>query len=273
MYIRYSGINIHVNTLINDPNSSKSLFMLHGFSGSSDDWSDIAPNINTDYNIYLVDLPGHGKSDSPNEISFYTASSITGQIKEVIKNFKSNHNVIAGYSMGGRAALSFAVKNSALLKGLILESSTAGIKEAEFREERIAKDETLADFIEEKNIEEFVDYWMNLDIFKTQRRFLQNKQQEIKNLKLKNNRNGLANSLRGFGTGRMPQLFDDLKYLDIKTLLISGELDTKFTEINSEMSKILPKAEHSVIKNAGHNTHLEEPAEFISVLNKFLKQL
>jgi 2-succinyl-6-hydroxy-2,4-cyclohexadiene-1-carboxylate synthase len=80
----------------------------------------------------------------------------------------------------------------------------------------------------------------------------------------------LKNSLLGFGTGKMPALFDDLKNITCKTLLITGELDTKFTDINSELVNLFPKAEHRIIKNAGHNTHLEETKTFIKTVNNFL---
>jgi 2-succinyl-6-hydroxy-2,4-cyclohexadiene-1-carboxylate synthase len=83
----------------------------------------------------------------------------------------------------------------------------------------------------------------------------------------------LANSLRGSGTGKMKPLYEYLKNIRAKVLLITGELDTKFTDINSGMGKLFPNAKHEIIKNAGHNTHLEEPERFIGILNDFLKNL
>lgn len=273
MFIKYSDIVLNVDTVINNPASSQSLFLIHGFTGSSNDWLNVVHDIDKHFNIYMVDLPGHGRSDSPDDIFLYTAESISEQLKEIIRSVNSVDNIICGYSMGGRAALSFAVKNNAMLKGLVLESSSAGIAEAELREERIEKDEALASFIEEKSIDTFVDYWMSLDMFNTQRRFSEEKRSKIRDAKLCNNKKGLTNSLRGFGAGIMPPLYEEIRFFDTRTLLISGELDTKYTEINSVMVKIIPNAEHIIIKNSGHNTHLEEPQKFISVLNNFLKQL
>ena len=53
-------------------------------------------------------------------------------------------------------------------------------------------------------------------------------------------------------------------------LAIAIKLDSKFTDINAEMVKLFTDAKHKVIKNAGHNTHLEEPQKFIDEINKFL---
>ena len=88
---------------------------------------------------------------------------------------------------------------------------------------------------------------------------------------MQNNKTGLINSLRGFGTGLMLPLFDNLKRINCKTLLITGELDTKFTEINKEIVNLFPNAKHEIINNAGHNSHLEKPEKFAEVVNEFLK--
>ncbi len=125
-------------------------------------------------------------------------------------------------------------------------------------------------FILNNPIEKFIEYWMDLDIFSTQKRFSNQKLDEIKKSKLSNNKIGLANSLKGFSTGKMPNYYSDLKTFLPETLLITGELDSKFTDINIEMASLLPNSTHEVIKNSGHNTHLEEPKKFIESVNRFL---
>ena len=70
----------------------------------------------------------------------------------------------------------------------------------------------------------------------------------------------------------MPPLFEDLKNIKIKTLLISGELDEKFSTISLNMSRLIPVSENVIIKGSGHNTHLEKPWEFVNKVNNFLKQ-
>jgi 2-succinyl-6-hydroxy-2,4-cyclohexadiene-1-carboxylate synthase len=83
----------------------------------------------------------------------------------------------------------------------------------------------------------------------------------------------LANSLQGFGTGRMGYFGNEIDQINCPVVLITGELDTKFTKINSVLKKNFPNAMHKIIKNAGHNTHLEEPGRFVKVVNNFLKSL
>jgi 2-succinyl-6-hydroxy-2,4-cyclohexadiene-1-carboxylate synthase len=249
------------------------IIFLHGFTGSSKDWEEITPDIDKDFYPIAIDLIGHGESESSKDIKDYSCASQIEQLLEVIKKITDDKIILAGYSMGGRLALSFAAKHQEMLKGLILESSSPGIKEDNLREERLKHDNKLAEFIENHSINEFVDYWMTLDLFKTQKRLSVEKLKSVREYKLKNDKIGLANSLRGFGIGEMPPLFDDLKNIKINSLLITGELDEKFCKVNSSMSLAIPNVKHHIIKNAGHNVHLEYPGEFVNVINYFLKEL
>jgi 2-succinyl-6-hydroxy-2,4-cyclohexadiene-1-carboxylate synthase len=270
MFIKYSDIQLNIETFINNETSRESVFFLHGFTGCATDWVPVVSLLDKKYNYYLVDLVGHGTSDSPKGKHYYSIDSIVNQLKVIIPALSNNKIVLAGYSLGGRIALNFALQNASLLSGLILESSTYGIIEEDLRKERIRQDEILADFIDNNPIDKFIDYWMNIDLFNTQRRFSNEQLSRIIGHKLENNKTGLSNTLRCSGTGSMKPLYDKLIDIPVKTLLISGELDTKFTDINAEMVKLFTNAEHSIIKNAGHNTHLEEPLRFAEEVNKFL---
>jgi len=247
------------------------LIFLHGFTGSANDWKKTAGLVDDRFNKIAVDLIGHGKSDTPIEVDKYSAFSKNSQLLDITNHFTKENVILVGYSMGGRAALSFATNHPDKIKGMILESTSAGIEDPAEREERIKSDEELAEFIETNSIENFIDHWMNLEIFGTQKRFSNDLLQKLRMEKLQNSPIGLAQSLRGFGTGRMPYLGNKLSLLDFPVLLITGELDSKFTQISQELVKKFP-ANHQIIKNAGHNSHLEEPDKFAKTANRYLNQ-
>jgi len=270
MFIKYSDIQLNVESVKNNDSAEGSVFLLHGFTGSSCDWMPVVPFLDKRFNYFLVDLIGHGRSESPKDLFYYCTGSIVNQLNEIILILSGKKSILCGYSLGGRVALNYAFKYGLNLNGLILESCSGGIKDNILRQERIIQDEKLASFIESNPIETFIDYWMNIDLFTTQKRFSSEERAKIREQKIANNRTGLANILREFGTGKMDSVYDLLNNIGIKTLLISGELDTKFTSINNEMVKLFPNADHINIKNAGHNTHLEEPRCFIEVINNYL---
>lgn len=246
------------------------IIFLHGYTGSAEDWNFTINQLPNEYLPIAVDLIGHGKTESPAEIIHYSATSQIEQLKRIIEMLGFSEVVLCGYSMGGRLALSFTLEHPKLVESLILESSTPGIRDESERKQRIDSDNEIADMIVNKGINHFIKYWMNIPLFETLKKLPPNKYQEIIETKLNNNRAGLANSLRGFGAGIMPDNWDKVKNLAKKTLLITGELDDKFTSINRNMLNLLPNAEHRIVSACGHNVHLENPEEFTILVNQFL---
>ena len=270
MRIKYSDIFLNVNKPADFKNDLINIFFLHGFTGSSEDWNFVLPGIDRRFNKFTIDLIGHGKSDSPNDKSLYSWELQVEQINKIISHFTEDKVIVAGYSMGGRLALSYAQTYPERILGLILESTSPGIKEKQKRENRIKEDEKLAEFILSHSIEEFINMWVDKDIFTTQLRFSEERRNEIKKAKMQNNRIGLSNSLKEFSTGKMPYFYEWFKNFNVSTLLLTGQLDTKFTSLNTSIVNKFPAAEHKIIKNAGHNVHLEEPEKYLTAVNNFL---
>ena len=81
---------------------------------------------------------------------------------------------------------------------------------------------------------------------------------------------GLANSLAGMGTGAQSWIGDDLQAITVPTLLVTGERDKKFIDISDEMATRINSAVRVDIGHAGHAAHVENPAEFNSVVREFL---
>ncbi len=53
----------------------------------------------------------------------------------------------------------------------------------------------------------------SIPLFETQKRLAQNVQEAVRKERLANNQKGLANSLRGMGTGAQPSWWNELKNL------------------------------------------------------------
>ena len=272
MIITSDSVKINFEHFNSFDKQKDTVLLLHGFTGSLEDWRDIYTNLDERFNYVGIDLIGHGKSDSPTEIENYEAESLVIQIENVLDHLSVKKVILLGYSMGGRVALNFAVSHPQKIKGLILESTSAGIKNEKDRIERIESDEELASYIEENGTEKFAERWMDQDIFNTQRRFSDEKLQKIRNRIAQNSKTGLANTLRGFGAGKISYLVENLNLIQCPVLLIAGELDTKYCELNAELVHKIPNAKHIVIKNAGHNTHLEEKDRFNRVVKDYLIQ-
>jgi len=270
MNIPFDKFSLFLNTDYFFPEKPTIVF-IHGFTGSSSDWLEIIPQIDNCFSVIAIDLIGHGNSTSPNNSELYEISSVNKQIKKIIEVLQLDKAIITGYSLGGRVALNFANEYPNIVKGLILESTSAGIIDAKERCERYQSDLLLSKKIINEGMEKFVEYWMNLPIFSSQKSLPKEKLNDIRIAKLNNNPTGLSNSLIAFSNGKMQPLYDHLCNLNFPVLLLTGELDTKYCDINSEMNSLLPISEQIVVEGAGHNIHLEMPSDFVILVNRFLR--
>ena len=129
MEILSQNISLNVELFSEFDPVKDSLIFLNGFTGSANDWKKTAELIDDRFNKIAVDLIGHGKSDTPIKVDNYSASSINLQFMDIINHFTKGKVILLGYSMGGRAVLSFAINHKDKIKGMILESTSAGIKD------------------------------------------------------------------------------------------------------------------------------------------------
>ncbi|MEK5390377.1 MULTISPECIES: 2-succinyl-6-hydroxy-2,4-cyclohexadiene-1-carboxylate synthase [Heyndrickxia] len=246
------------------------VILLHGFTGDTSTWNFLAEYLKKQFKVVLVDILGHGLTDSPKNPARYDIELVADDIKEIIDRLAFKDVSIIGYSMGGRLAITFAQKYPERTKHLILESASPGLASENDRIARRKQDKILADKITAEGIESFVDYWTNIALFQTQKSLDPSIQNSIRMQRLSNNPTGLANSLLGMGTGSQPSWWDSLTNLTMPILLITGALDQKFCNIAVEMKNRLQHAEWITIPNAGHAIHVESPKKFGTIVMEFL---
>lgn len=246
------------------------LLLLHGFTGSAASWEGHIPAFAHRFRVLTVDILGHGRSDSPTEANRYAMPRIAADLIALLDDRQINQTAVLGYSMGGRLALYLACHFPKRFSKLVLESSSPGLASAAARTARCQQDEALADWIEASGVELFVNRWETLPLWHSQQQLSQETRQNLRQQRLQNNSVGLANSLRGMGTGAQPSLWAHLPTLTLPTLLVVGELDSKFVSINQEMVAKLPNGRLHIIPQAGHTTHLERPSAFYTAVEDFL---
>ncbi|MDX2075975.1 MAG: 2-succinyl-6-hydroxy-2,4-cyclohexadiene-1-carboxylate synthase [bacterium] len=243
------------------------VLILHGFTGDGASFIGNLPHLINNYRLIAPDLLGHGITESPQDPARYRIENAVADLASLLDYLKITSCPVLGYSMGGRLALALAIFHPERVSKLILESSSAGLELAQERLARITSDESLAERIITGGIESFVAEWENLPLWKTQSPALREKLRENR---LKNNPLGLANSLRGMGTGAQPSFWDKLGALAMPTLLITGAEDDKFTRIAHQMGEKIPDVRIETIPNAGHTVHLEAPEAYQHIVADFL---
>ena len=246
------------------------VLLLHGFTGHGGSWAAAGERFAAaGYYVVAPDLLGHGRSPYPSSSTRYEMAHAVNDLKSLLDRSVIGAVHLLGYSMGGRLALFFALSYPEMVRSLTLVGASPGISSEIERTERRDRDDALADRIERDGIAAFVDYWTALPLWGSQKRNLSAAQRrQLKEQRLQNRPEGLANSLRGMGTGAQSPLHDRLASLAGPALLLVGEEDGKFVAVNRQMATRMPKARLVVVPGTGHAAHLERPDVFAcAVLN------
>ncbi|MEO1377066.1 MAG: 2-succinyl-6-hydroxy-2,4-cyclohexadiene-1-carboxylate synthase [Cyanobacteria bacterium J06635_10] len=253
-------------------NSNKPLIIfLHGFMGNIHEFDEAISLLSNDFNCLNIDLPGHGNTQVLGDDDCYTMAQVANALIQLLDELKVKQCFLVGYSMGGRLGLYLTLHFPQLFNKIVLESASPGLFTEKERLERIKRDgqiaRKLARSIQRDDFLKFLENWYHQPIFgniKNHPRFewmLENR--------LQNNPLELAKSLRFMGTGVQPSLWDKLKDNQVPLLLLVGEKDLKFIDINQKMTQVNDLCQLQVIENAAHNIHLENTVVFVENIRDF----
>jgi 2-succinyl-6-hydroxy-2,4-cyclohexadiene-1-carboxylate synthase len=269
MRLDIDGLGVNVERWGSGP----PVVLLHGFTGSASGWAEVASALAPEFELIAIDIVGHGQTDAPEDLERYAMRRVVDDLASTLRALGHERATWLGYSMGGRTALQVAVHRPDVVSALILEGGTPGLATEEERVARVASDEVLAQNVLRDGVEAFIDFWQEVALFASQKRMPRERQDRVRAGRLRNRAIGLANSLRGMGTGSQEDVRDRLAGVRVPAFLITGALDTKFTELAREMAERLPDATLAVIDDAGHAAHVERPDEFAALVLDFLRRV
>ena len=262
------GLHLHVARGGDGP----PILLLHGFTGSTRSWESLTAALDR-YSTIAVDLPGHGRSSAPPEPARYALRRFADDLAATLDALQVDRAAVLGYSLGGRAALLFALAHPARVAALVLESVSPGVGDADERAARLASDAVLADTIERDGIPAFVDEWERLPLWASQTSLSQTTRSRLREQRLANDARGLANSLRGAGAGVDASMLERIADIGVPTLLIAGVLDTKYAALARTLEARIPDARLALVPDAGHAVHLERSAVFADLVTRFLDEV
>lgn len=108
------------------------LFLLHGFTQSSISWYPFIADYEKDFEVYLVDLKGHGKSGPFIEI--LSLKSAAEELDALIKHLRLDHLDAIGYSYGGEILFQLALLHPGLIRSMVIIGSCGSWNAADFPE-------------------------------------------------------------------------------------------------------------------------------------------
>lgn len=256
-----------------DPASHRLILLLHGFGASSFTWEKVIDPLSEDALVVAYDRAGFGFTERPTAWSDTNPYSAEGQkqvISAFLKEFGSDKEIVlVGHSAGGLLAADFAISNPGAIDKLVLFAPAIGTAGGgNFFSWLFAVPQInhlgplLVSSISTSGLQILYDSYHN--------------QQLITDETL----NGYTAPLQIVGWERgfwefvkAPRNTElELGKLNVPTLIITGDDDRIVpTENSIKLSQELSNvAELVVIENSGHLSNEENPAEFVSALEKFI---
>jgi len=229
------------------------LLFLHGASGAPA----IMPfmeKLAQRFEVLVPEHPGYGQSDEPEWLE--NVHDVAYFYLDFLKALKLDRVTLVGSSMGGWIAMEMAVRDTSRLKSLVLVSP-AGVKAPGVHPADIflmAPEEVVRHLFHDPKLAE--------------QRLAEPVTPEAVEVGLKNRHT----------TARLawePRFYDPylpkwLHRIDVPVKLIWGEQD-RILPVGyvDTYRKLLPKADVTVVKNAGHLPHAEKADEFCDLVQRF----
>lgn len=242
----------------------KSLLILHGFLGMSDNWKTLGKQYaENGFQVHLIDQRNHGKS-------FHSESFDYEVLANDLKNYMTNLHIpkanLIGHSMGGKTVMQFACSHPELVEKLIVADIAPKYYPPHHNEiinalvslnfdkikSRSEADNELVKHLSDFGVRQFLLknlYWIEKGKlgFRFNLTILKDKMEQI-----------------GENISTTASFIDPTLFLrgDKSEYVLQNDFDT--------IRKHFPAVQIETISNAGHWLHVENPKEFFSKTLKFL---
>lgn len=255
--------------------SGPPLIILHGLFGSSDNWVTIAKSLSDRFTIYLPDQRNHGQSPH-SDVNDY--NSMRDDLFELAVDLKLKKFFLAGHSMGGKTAISFALKWPEMICGLLIADISPFVNESTnesaytqhltILHEMLSIDLSLISSrsgVESVLLNKIPSARVRGFIMKNLQRSTSN------NLSWKINVPSLLNNLGKIMEGIDRKTNASQQVTGFPVIFLKGaESDYLPSTDFRDIQKVFPAAEFTEIANAGHWIHTDQPDKVVRNIEKLL---
>lgn len=233
------------------------LVAVHGFLGEPRDFQYVQKLISetsSDWQVWAPDLWRHPRLNP--------RLSMEDWGRELIREAQGfgqfENKVLLGYSMGGRLALHSVAASPDFWQRLIVISSHPG--EGEDLSRRSQDLRWAARFLSAEKWTQLMIDWNQQSVFAGDPEPDREKQCEV--------RETLALALDNWSVSRQRDFREATDLSMPRTTLLTGEKDTKYSEIGSKWSLRQPKLNHQVVAGAGHRLLFSHPQAVVAAVVK-----
>jgi esterase len=251
------------------------LIILHGLYGSSDNWITIARSLSNYFTVYLPDQRNHGQSPW-SEVHDY--SSMRDDLYELVNDLSLKRFFLAGHSMGGKTAISFALRWPDMINGLLIADISP------------FANESLMQIVNSEHLT-ILNSILTLDLHKISTRrgaeaALMEKipSEKVRKLILKNlqrtadntfawklNASSLLKNLEKIMEGVERQTDYSQQITGFPVIFLKGRDSNYITTVDfKDIRNVFPVAEIIEVPGAGHWIQVDKPEEVVKYIRRLL---
>jgi pimeloyl-ACP methyl ester carboxylesterase len=261
------GVRLHVRSA----GSGTPLVFAHEFSGDARSWEPQIGFFSRYYRCTSYCARGYPPSDVPTDLAAYSQDRAAEDLADVVSAVGGGPAHVVGLSMGGFAALHFALRKPQQVRSLLIAGVGYGAK-PEQQPEYAAQMRREAEEAEAIGMAAFARKLAGSAYAQCLRGKDETGWARFAAELAAHSATGMALTLRGVLATRpsLWRLADDLRRLALPVLLLIGDEDPPCLEPNVFLKSVLPDTALCVLPRSGHLVNLEEPTLFNTILFGFL---
>ena len=238
------------------------VWFLHGAVGMAVDWRDHARILSAaGYATRSVDLWRF--HDCQTLTLREAAAALNAEVSACV-----GRHVLVGYSLGGRIALHALLEDASPWSAALIVSAHPGLTDqAEKRRRREADAEWSARCLH-ASWADFIAQWSAQDVLHSDQHPRWGDRRNLEPRK-----GAVARSFLQWSLGQQEDLRPMLGSCSSPILWLTGENDTKFTQLAADACKDLPRAIHEIFPRCGHRVPWDDVEMFSARLVNFLASI
>jgi pimeloyl-ACP methyl ester carboxylesterase len=260
------GVRLYVEETGDGP----PVLFLHEFAGDHHSWEPQVRALSRRYRCIAYNARGYPPSDVPEDPAAYSQARAVEDATAVLDALDIECAHVVGLSMGGFATLHLGLRHPGRARSLVVAGVGYGAQ-PERQQAFRAESGVIADaFAKEGAAEVTKRYAVGPARVQFQNKDPRGWAEWAARL-AEHDAQGSAHTMRGVQAAR-PSLYDltdDLRALEVPTLLIAGDEDEGCLEPILMLKRTIPGSGLALLPKTGHTCNLEEPELFDRLLERF----
>ncbi|MDI9244292.1 alpha/beta hydrolase [Marinobacter sp. CHS3-4] len=250
-----------------EPVDGDTIVMIHGFGANKDNWTRLARQLTDEFNVYAVDLPGHGDSSKPLDIGYHFDEQAV-RLERILSQLNLGRFHMMGNSMGGAITALYAARYPDQIQSAVL-FDPAGIwaYESDLSEQMVAGDNPLIP-TKEGDLEKLIDFALEEKPFVPWPVYSVMEEKAIANKEVNT---VIFNDIRD--STMAAQFQESITAIEAPVLIIWGKEDRITDPRNADVFvQQIPDARKVMLDGIGHAPMIEAPEESAELFRLFLAE-